>query len=160
MNVISFSLYGDNPRYLQGALRNVELARKYYPGWECWFWVPNSKEWSEVFREITVNLVSEGAKKFEASFSWKTIPPMFWRFLAAGTQVTERLIVRDCDSRIGQREADAVQAWIGSDKILHIMRDHPAHQLVPGGMFGLQPQRDNWEMPSRVGCIAMANQEN
>ncbi|MEO0416362.1 MAG: tetratricopeptide repeat protein, partial [Verrucomicrobiota bacterium] len=32
-NVISFSLWGKNPRYLTGAIRNAELIPDIYPGW-------------------------------------------------------------------------------------------------------------------------------
>ena len=31
--VISFSLWGDDPKYTIGAIRNAELAKTVYPGW-------------------------------------------------------------------------------------------------------------------------------
>ena len=31
--VISFSLWGDNPKYTIGAIRNAELIETIYPGW-------------------------------------------------------------------------------------------------------------------------------
>jgi len=31
--IISFSLWGDNPVYTQGAIRNAELAKEIYPDW-------------------------------------------------------------------------------------------------------------------------------
>jgi Arc/MetJ-type ribon-helix-helix transcriptional regulator len=34
-NVVSFGLYGSNPEYVHGALRNAELAKLYFPGWWC-----------------------------------------------------------------------------------------------------------------------------
>ena len=37
--IISFSLYGRDPKYRNGALENVRLARQYYPGWMCRFYV-------------------------------------------------------------------------------------------------------------------------
>ena len=36
--IISFSLYGDDVKYSLGAIRNVEFAKKYYPGWICRFY--------------------------------------------------------------------------------------------------------------------------
>jgi len=33
--IISFSLWGDNPIYTQGAIRNAELAKEVYPDWVC-----------------------------------------------------------------------------------------------------------------------------
>jgi hypothetical protein len=37
--VISFGLYGKNPKYTHGAIRNAELASVYFPGWICRFYV-------------------------------------------------------------------------------------------------------------------------
>ena len=34
LKIISFSLYGDNPKYTEGAIRNAEIANEYWPGWE------------------------------------------------------------------------------------------------------------------------------
>jgi len=35
--VISFSLWGNKPKYCVGAIRNAELAPEIYPGWLCYF---------------------------------------------------------------------------------------------------------------------------
>ena len=37
--IISFSLWGDNTRYLFGAIQNIELAKIYYPDWICRFYI-------------------------------------------------------------------------------------------------------------------------
>ena len=64
---------------------------------------------------------------------------MFWRFdeLFKGNQYT---IVRDCDSRLSNREFQYVQEWINSTKLFSIIRDHPRHFDFPilAGMFGLK----------------------
>ena len=36
--VISFALYGSDRKYTYGAIKNVELAKLYYPGWICRFY--------------------------------------------------------------------------------------------------------------------------
>ena len=38
-NVIVFSLWGKDPRYLAGAQNNAVVARYLYPGWQCRFYV-------------------------------------------------------------------------------------------------------------------------
>ena len=49
------------------------------------------------------------------------------------------MISRDCDSRLNHREAEAVSEFMNSDKLFHIMRDHPWHKFnVLGGMFGIK----------------------
>ena len=42
MKLITFSLWGQNPKYLIGAIRNAELAKKIYPDWTCRFYVAKS----------------------------------------------------------------------------------------------------------------------
>ena len=128
MKVISFSLFGTDPIYTQGALRNFELARTIYPGWECVFYVPTtfrSEQKKELMR-LGVH-IRHGSVKNE----------MFWRFEIADDSSVERFIVRDCDSRLSEREAHAVQAWEESGLPFHSMRDHPHHTLpLGGGLWG------------------------
>ena len=48
------------------------------------------------------------------------------------------MISRDCDSRLNEREAEAVSEFMNSDKLFHIMRS-PRHKFnVLGGMFGIK----------------------
>ena len=37
MNLITFSLFGDNPLYCQGAVENANIARVIYPEWTARF---------------------------------------------------------------------------------------------------------------------------
>lgn len=139
MKVISFSLYGDNPKYWVGAKKNAELAKKFYPSWVPLFWI-NFRKGDRIARAQSYQIPE-----------W--CPPMMARFLVADWPGVERFIVRDCDSRLSQREADAVKEWEESDLILHVIRDHPSHYLIPGGMFGIQCKRDNWRLPSMEKMI-------
>lgn len=130
--VISFSLWGDNPMYTVGAIKNAELAETIYPGWECWFFVGSS---------VPDNIVSTLEQKHNCivirrkeSGNWSG---MFWRFLPASNSVVDVMISRDCDSRLNLREKEAVDEWLDSDKSFHIMRDHPYHGTeILGGMWG------------------------
>ena len=64
-----------------------------------------------------------------------------WRFLPF--ENVERFISRDADSRLSIREKLAVDKWIESDKTLHIMRDHPHHNVyIFAGLFGLVVTED------------------
>lgn len=127
---IAFSLYGNQVRYLMGAVRNAQMAADYYPGWEVYFWVG-----PEVPRGIVGALKSHGAHVH-------TPPPdvlngMLWRFLIHDEPEVDRYIVRDVDSRFSMREVRAVNEWIAAGTQLHIMRDHPYHnQAMMGGMWG------------------------
>ena len=47
---------------------------------------------------------------------------MMWRFEAIDNQDVEIMMSRDTDTRILPREVKAVEEWINSNKIFHIMR--------------------------------------
>jgi hypothetical protein len=130
--IISFSLWGTNPIYNIGAIRNAELAKEVYPDWVCRFYYGTStlNETIEKLKTFdNVELINMGVEG-----DWTG---MFWRFYPAGEEDVDVVIVRDCDSRLNQREKDAVDEWLNSDKGFHIMRDHPYHTTeILGGMWG------------------------
>jgi len=130
--VISFSLWGDNPVYAQGAIRNAELALTVYPGWVCRFYVGTSTP-EDVVSKLEAMDNCEVVRKDEAG-DWTG---MFWRFEAAADPTVDIMLSRDCDSRLNSREKAAVDEWLASDKSFHIMRDHPYHGTeILGGMWG------------------------
>jgi hypothetical protein len=130
-NVIAFSLWGENPMYWFGALRNIELARSFYPDYICRFYVDESAS-SEQINSLHGDNVEVFLKKRKHEFDG-----MFWRFSAASDPTVNIALFRDCDSRIGRREVAAVDAWLRSGKDFHIMRDHPWHTFkILGGMWG------------------------
>jgi hypothetical protein len=129
--LISFSLYGSNPLYLQGALRNAILAPRVYPGWSVRFYVSQ-----EIEDAVTGGLAAAGAEVIRKERRG-AVDGMFWRFLPAADPSLEAVLIRDADSRISHREAIAVQEWLASGKAMHVMRDHPCHRVVVmGGMWG------------------------
>lgn len=132
MKLITFSLWGQDPKYLIGAIRNAELAQEIYPGWVCRFYVGQSVP-SQIIAQLesfnNVNIVQR--PEFG---DWRG---MFWRFLPASEEGIDVMISRDTDSRLNIREKSAVVEWLASDKRLHIMRDHPHHRYpMLGGMWG------------------------
>lgn len=130
--IISFSLWGDNHSYIAGAIANARLAPAIYPGWQCRFYcdprVPTGAqdELMGLGAEIVAKPESDG------------FAGLYWRFEAMYDDPTvDRFIIRDTDSRLTPREADAVQEWIESGLPFHCMRDNPAHNIqILGGMWG------------------------
>ena len=132
--VLSFSLWGSNPKYTIGAIRNIKLAQKYYPDFECWFYIHKDTVPQDIIDQIqkheNVNIIFKDGDVTKCK-------PMMWRFEAIDEPDVEILMSRDADSRIYLREKLAYDEWIASKKIFHIMRDHPHHTLpIQGGMFG------------------------
>jgi protein O-GlcNAc transferase len=132
MNVISFSLWGTDSRLHSGALVNVELARRYYPGWYCVFYLRD-----DVPRAVGASLEMQGAIvhwKRQTKGDWEGL---FWRFEPIYDINIKTTLSRDCDSRLNPREAAAVEEWLRTPRFFHSMRDHYEHNLgIMGGMFG------------------------
>lgn len=131
--VISFSLWGSNPKYTIGAIKNIEFAKQLLPEWICRFYVDNS-----VPEDIILKMKNGGAEvyKYNIKGDWFS---MFWRFLPISDENVECMISRDCDSRISERETAAIKEWLESDKLFHILRDHPFHNVpILGGMWGVK----------------------
>lgn len=134
--IISFALWGDNPKYTIGAIKNANLSKEFYPDWISRFYV---------HKDVDISIINEikSAQNTEISIvnetpDWKS---MFWRFLPVFDNDTECFICRDCDSRLSDREVAAVNEWSNSDKLVHIMRDHPWHRFVMlGGMIGFKKE--------------------
>lgn len=139
--VISFVLWGQQPKYCIGAIRNAELLSSVYPGWEAVFQldfsVPQTIE--DKLREFdNVHVIRrlDSDTRGCAVGSWRS---MLWRFEVIDESEVSAMISRDCDSRLNVREAAAVEQWLISDKGFHIMRDHPWHgSQILGGMFGIK----------------------
>lgn len=139
-DVIAFSLWGANPRYLCGALRNTLLIPDLYPGWQARFYLDETVP--EEIRELLVRLGAD----------CRLMPPrqslrqrLCWRFHVANDATVGRFLVRDCDSVVNQREVAAVAEWLGSVKWFHAMRDWWTHTdpLLAGmwgGIAGVLPQ--------------------
>jgi hypothetical protein len=132
MKVISFSLYGDNPKYTIGAIKNSEVRKKFYPDWQMRVYhndsVPNYI--LDELKDNNVVLVNTGVDE--------NVCNAMWRFAPASEEGVEYFISRDCDSRLFERDVAAVEEWIASDKDFHIIRDHPGGHAweISAGMWG------------------------
>ena len=132
--IISFSLWGNNPKYTIGAIKNAELALSVYPDWICRYYIGKSTP-KEIINKLSDYKNTELFILNEKG-NWSG---MFWRFYAATDPSVDVMISRDTDSRLSAREKCAVDEWIASNNIFHIMRDHPFHRTeILGGMFGIK----------------------
>tara|TARA_R110002051_G_scaffold135751_1_gene208512 strand:- start:55 stop:702 length:648 start_codon:yes stop_codon:yes gene_type:complete len=143
--IISFSLWGENPVYNAGAIRNAELAKEIYPGWVCRYYLGKSAPLTTIqelgrFNNTEIFVMNEPG-------DWRG---MFWRFYPASDLNVDVMLSRDADSRLNLREKAAVDEWLTGDKDFHIMRDHPQHATeIMGGMWGVR----NGLLPDMVNMI-------
>lgn len=131
-NIIAFSLFGASSEYIEPAVMNTELAGEIYPGWACRFYIDGSVPETAVRR-----LQENGAEIVRINGGAESWPGMMWRFLAMDDPEAGRIIFRDADSVISQREARAVEEWISSGKLFHTLRDAGTHtELILAGLWG------------------------
>ena len=132
--IISFSLWGDNPKYTIGAIKNANLTNEIYNGWISRFYC--GKSVPENILDQLKSIYNCEVVLMDEDGDWSG---MFWRFLSSSELDVEVMLSRDCDSRLNLREKAAVDEWIKSYKSFHIMRDHPWHGTqILGGMWGVK----------------------
>lgn len=138
MKYVSFSLWGDNPLYTIGAIKNAELMPRIYPDWKMIVYYDKSVPSHIVEKLKELDCITQKVEYFDY--------PSFWRFFACDLDDCEYVIFRDADSRISMREKYAVDNWIKEGASIHVMRDHPAHGIPYGnntlgilaGMWGIK----------------------
>jgi hypothetical protein len=144
--VIAFSLWGQDPLYVVGALENLKVAAAYYPGYRVRIYIDDPAALDKAAREREGCDLTSVAARAGVSLELVRMPPnvgiagMFWRYLAASDQQADPILFRDCDSRLNPREAAAVLEWLASERRFHLMHDHPDHAAWPilGGMWGVR----------------------
>jgi hypothetical protein len=155
MKLITFSVWGSNHKFIEGAIANLGLADMYYPGWKCRIYCG-----SDVPMESRQELYDAGFQVYQRGAQYGCHEGLFWRFEPACEVGVEAFISRDCDSRLNPREAAAVEEWLAGDMLLHTMRDHYEH-IVPilGGMWGCRhwplfgQLLGQWKQHGKIGSM-------
>ena len=132
--IVSFSLYGDKPKYTVNAIVNALLAPSVYPGWTCRFAVDDTvpPAVTAALRSLPWVEVTEMPHHTDAR-------GMFWRFLPAAEPDVDAVLSRDTDSWLSRREAVCVEEWLESGRDFHILRDHCYHSFpMMGGLWGVR----------------------
>lgn len=132
-NVIAFSLFGGNSKYCESAVINALEQPRLYPEWTCRFYVDET-----VPDFIKTRLHDAGAQVVAVDESMQHWPGPMWRFAAYDDPELDRVVFRDADSVISEREAGAVREWIESGLPFHAMRDSGSHcELLLAGLWGV-----------------------
>ena len=135
--VISYSLYGNHMRFLVGAIKNAELAQRFFPGFTSRFYYGRTvPKWvlSTLLTFPDIELVR--VDEVENSIS------RTWRFMACLDTDVDVVLSRDVDARLSLREAEAHQEFLDSGLNFHIIRDHPTgHKYwISAGMFAMRTE--------------------
>lgn len=131
-DVIAFSLFGDQPRYLRGAIDNALAAAAIYPAWRVRFYVDQTvpADVCQALEELGCELVRRPPGQPDRN-------RLVWRFDVANDPAVGRFLVRDADAVISRHEGQAVDQWLASGRWFHAMRDWWTHtDLILAGMWG------------------------
>ncbi len=131
--VLSFSLFGQRPKYFCGAIGILQQQPTVFPGWTCRFYVAEN-----MISSVTDELSAGGAEVIIMRPE-KLLAGMFWRFLAADEDNLDACLMLDADSPLLERHRRATEEWLNSEKFYHVIRDHRFHRRkIMGGMWGVK----------------------
>jgi hypothetical protein len=133
-NVIAFSLWGNEPRYLVPLLESVRILPHLFPAWSIRVYHDTT-----VDHNYVIDLQKRGVRTRQL-----ILPPgqpghrrLLWRFEVIRDPSVKRFLIRDADSLLNIKERVAVDAWLRSDRYFHAMRDWYSHtDLMLAGMWG------------------------
>ena len=141
--IISFSLWGSSPKYINGIRANIDLQKQYFKGWKCRFYIHEGSLTDDISQLIIDNdaeyiIISEDISTESQYKTNQVHKGWFWRFKVLEDPSIDYAIVRDLDSRLSLRESNCVRDWIASGKEFHIIRDHVMHGVpICAGMWGV-----------------------
>ena len=151
MNVISYSLFNDDPKYfnfyLRGLYFNLRMAKLLYKDWEVRVAMPMSLLYNSVCELQSLFNLSV----FLPDVTNRRCENMLWRMQPCFMDGVDYVICRDLDSVHTWREAKEVEKWIASGKNAHGINDNPAHSIpIMGGMCGfkaavIREKFDSWD---------------
>jgi hypothetical protein len=147
MIVFSFSLFGKDPIYNKGILENARILNNVFPKYRVYIYLADDVpvqtiECLQRFPNVNIINVRNSANKYKNTLN---------RFLAIDEPDCSIMFSRDADSRVHLRDQACIIDFIESDKLLHIIRDHPAHGTrIMAGLFGIKKAALNEPMAIKI----------
>ncbi|XP_065656606.1 uncharacterized protein LOC136082004 [Hydra vulgaris] len=159
-NVLSYSLFGNNwERYGENVehVANEAANNSLYKEWTIRVY----HDKYSISLENVMNLTKryQNLEFFNVSnfADLEGINGMVWRFLVVADSTVDIACIRDLDSKILERESDAVRVWLKSGKLVYAMKDHPQHDIpILGGMWCYRNEL-NRELGIKVAKLCIEN---
>jgi hypothetical protein len=156
--IVAMALYGNQSRYVYGALENAVL---YQRDWRALGWTLRIYYDETVPEPIIKQLSDLQVEVTKVSSHTGGHTGMFWRFYVLEDRSVSRFIVRDADARLSYRDLMAVQEWAESDYLFHCLHDHPLHNTpILGGMWGaiggaINPKAiEDWRKKNQTASVS------
>ena len=134
VNAFSFCLYGPTkPIYHDGFLENLSLIKTHYPGWVVYLYLGSDTDAAFKERMLADPVVRVRDTGIVGSKN------MINRYFAIDEADVDVCFFRDADSRIHWKDRWAIDNFMKTSYVCHIIRDSPDHNArVMGGLWGLR----------------------
>ncbi len=144
--IVAFSLFGDSPKYLNGALQNAHELQSSMPGWTPVFYHGNS-----INSELLLQLEDLGARVIRVP-GVEDFTATLWRFrIFTDFPECQVFLARDVDSLIHNTELKLIEAWLETGKELHVLRGNANHFWhIPAGLTGFRRSSTSMAALDRV----------
>lgn len=131
---ILFNLFENSDICCYGAIENAKLIKKIYPEWKGVFYVVD-----DIDLAIVNAIMLSGC---DICFINKSVNNDCNEYIRLFHQLSnlnvKYILIRDVINRISKKEADAVNEWIKSETVFHIIRDHDKHIYpITNNFFGI-----------------------
>jgi GR25 family glycosyltransferase involved in LPS biosynthesis len=133
--VISYCIYGNNIKYLNGLLKNITIINNKLPDFFIYIYCgcDINQEIIDKCRSFNnINLIQTDIQDSEL---------MSYRMLPITYNDISICFSRDVDSPITDRDIWTMNDFINSNKLFHIVRDHYWHKnKIMGGIYGIKKE--------------------
>ena len=131
--VVSFCLYGKEPKYTKGMIENIQLIQKHLSDYEVWVYMG-----CDVKKSVKDEIKRyKNVRVFETRMTGPLL--MCYRLFAIDYPSVSIAFSRDADSRVTERDVHCMREFELSDKSFHVIRDHIWHKCrILIGMCGMK----------------------
>lgn len=132
-HVFSYCIYGSDPKYCRGMIKNLEQIKTLFPTFETWIHCGNDVpidyiEKYKSFNNVKLIFHSETGGRL-----------MSYRFFSIDYPNVSLMIIRDADSRFHYRDIWCIRSFMSSNYNVFTIRDHPYHgRKIMGGQWGMK----------------------
>ena len=131
MKIISYSIFGEEQWYRNGLIKNIEIAKSLLKDWTVRVYMSDKieKEFiNKVSKNNNVEVIIKNEKYPYEGLMWRMLP------MEEGHEV---VAVRDCDTRLFQRDKNLLDDWISNKFKYHVCRENPgAYSVILAGLYG------------------------
>jgi hypothetical protein len=133
MKVFTYCIYGSNPKYCEGLVRNLEQIESLFPDFSV-IVIAGSNVPEDY---ITKYKSFKNVKLSQYKINDHRL--MCYRFFAIDDPDITMMFVRDADSRITERDIWCINQFMTDSHSIFTIRDHPHHRpLLMGGLWGMK----------------------